>query len=115
MTNSEIWAEKRLAKWLRGDRIALRQEIEIQEDPIAAAAWIVSKSATVSIHLANEIIAAIERKGPKSLGFANTWAEKPKVIKECQHSHKSEPTSMRCVTKYTCEECGFYYFMDSSD
>lgn len=53
----------------------------------------------------------------KDLGFANGWRQVPKEVLQCRiekHSLKFESVG-RCLTKYTCEICGYTYKVDSSD
>ncbi len=51
-------------------------------------------------------------------GFAligDYWAKKVSIFKfGCKHQMKSEEVG-RCLTKYTCEKCGFAETVDSSD
>jgi len=52
-----------------------------------------------------------------SLGYANGWARIPEVVIKCGelgHSRKQE-TIGRCLTRYSCDECGYEYKVDSSD
>lgn len=51
-------------------------------------------------------------------GFAligNYWDRKISIFKfGCEHQFKSKEVG-RCLTKYTCEKCGFVETIDSSD
>jgi hypothetical protein len=60
-----------------------------------------------------------QKKEIKYLGWANGWyykdpPEVPEIVKNCHHRLKEEKTG-RCEHRYTCEICGFYYMVDSSD
>lgn len=56
-----------------------------------------------------------QKKEMKYLGWANGWGDNyPEIVKNCHHSLKEEETG-RCEHCYTCEICGFYYMVDSSD
>ena len=50
----------------------------------------------------------------KSYGYANAWIMTPQVIHNCHHERKSQNIG-KCLTRYTCEKCGFTYVVDSSD
>lgn len=50
-------------------------------------------------------------------GWANGWAENPKLVQKCRRAHhlgKDERVG-RCSTRYTCDICGYTYRVDSSD
>jgi len=60
----------------------------------------------------------MKEKELKNLGMANSWFRTPKELKECQskgHTPRWSKTDMRCVTKFWCPKCGYYYLVDSSD
>ena len=55
----------------------------------------------------------------KSLGYMNGWGRgnTPEIVLKCQKlGHQQYSTNEgRCLTKFGCEICGFYYLVDSSD
>jgi hypothetical protein len=58
------------------------------------------------------------KKVPVSLGYANGWGSKtPEIVLECEklgHRQYSKNEG-RCLNRYGCEICGYYYLIDSSD
>lgn len=52
------------------------------------------------------------------LGFMNGWgSEYPELYKEAIEKNYAftERTVSNCLTRYTCEELGFFFYVDSSD
>ena len=52
----------------------------------------------------------------KDLGYANSWREKPDIVKKCaklKHTRNAERIG-RCLTVVTCEKCNYEYTVDSS-
>lgn len=59
-----------------------------------------------------------KKKRPANLGYANGWGEKtPKIIEKCQKlEHKLFSENIgRCLNRYSCPICSYYYVVDSSD
>jgi hypothetical protein len=53
---------------------------------------------------------------PTDLGFSNGWRKAPDIVQECRkagHLPKSENAG-KCLTKITCDRCGYFYTDDSS-
>lgn len=53
----------------------------------------------------------------KNLGYANGWGGKtPEIVKECRkknHQPVHTKTMERCVEMVGCDDCGYYYKIDS--
>lgn len=51
------------------------------------------------------------------LGYMNGWGEYPDLYKEAIEKGYAfvEQEVSRCLTRYTCEELGFFFYVDSSD
>ena len=51
------------------------------------------------------------------LGYANDWDEEPEIVQKCTElGHDLASLTLgRCLTEYTCEECDYFYLVDSSD
>lgn len=49
------------------------------------------------------------------LGYVNDFSEdKPKIFHNCKHVHREYKTELMFEHLYTCEECGFWYKVDTS-
>ena len=50
------------------------------------------------------------------LGYLNEWhKDPPEIYKKCRREgHKLSVTNIgRCLNRYTCKECGYFYTIDS--
>ncbi len=63
-----------------------------------------------------ELERRLDNEGYKCLGWANGWLDTPKEVTDCSHTTKYVNHNYRGTdnTAY-CEECKWYYKVDSGD